>query len=783
MHKYLLPLLLVVCFPFILKAQPKPCGNPAKMTSFCKDACIICDINGFTGINNSNVKGEGPPGFCTTTVHNAQWIAFMAGSTNLTLQVSVFNCKNGNSSGGGLEVGIYKSTDCKNFELVSNCDGDISNNTSQNFTNTKPLIIGQYYYFMMDGNGGDICNYTIKVTNGTTKVNPLTNSGVLKGNFAVCEGGKYKFENEGVLGAIDYEWTLNNVAVGKGLSVEVNLPNSGTADLCCTASNVCDKAPPSCRTITILPKKQSVLQSSICKGDCLKVADSLFCKGGNFTVKTKTKNGCDSTISVQIAEYQPATSDLNLIFCQGDTVFVAKKSYTKAGIYQDKLKTIHGCDSLLTITLNEVICKIKSKTQIKNVVCNGEKNGNIKFSVSSGTPPFTYNWQEINNPTISGNGNITTLNTFETLNNLSVGNYFITINDTFGNKNIIQELVNQPDTISINATTSAFGQYQVSCFGDKNGKINVTAKGGTTPYEYLWQNAATNNSIENLSTGLYELTVTDKAGCLAKKTFSLTSPSAITYDAVFKNPNCDGLNTGKVLISNLKGGQSPYTYLLNNQVVTDTILLKKLSEGNYELGIKDANGCVSLLKPKGTLVTPKIPIISLGETKSIKLGESVYITISSNVKMDSIIWAKIAGLSCYDCPEPLATPVWSNIYEVKVVSEDGCATKGTIQILVDKNHKIYVPNVFSPGNLDGINDGLTVFAPPSVAKIKSFSIFDRWGNLIFKNTNFLPNDPLQGWDGYYKGVIQNPSVFTWVAEIEFLDGAISFFAGDVMSVK
>lgn len=783
MHKNILFLLAFLSFSISLKAQPKPCGNPAAMTSFCKDACIICDINGFTGINDSKISGAAPPGFCTTTVHNAQWIAFLAGSTNLTLQVSVFNCKAGNSSGGGLEVGIYKSTDCKIFELVSNCDGDISNNTSQNFTNTKPLIIGQYYYFVMDGNGGDICNYTIKVISGTTKVNPLPNSGVLKGNFDVCEGGKYKFENVGVVGAIDYEWTLNNVPVGKGLTVEVNLPNSGTAELCCTASNVCDKGPPSCRIINILPKKQAVLDAAICKGECLKVADSLLCKGGNFIVKTKAKNGCDSTINVKITEFQAAKSDLKLNFCQGDTVFIAKKSYTKAGVFQEKLKTINGCDSILNLTLTEVICKIKGKAIVQNITCNGQKNGNIKFSVTSGTPPFAYIWQEINNTTLFGNGNITMLNTFENINNLPAGNYFITINDTFGNKNIVQELVSQPDTIAIDFKTSIFGNYAIACFGDKNGKITATAKGGTPPYSFLWQNAALTNNLENLGAGLYEITVMDKQGCVEKKAITLTSPSEISFDATFKNPNCDGLNTGKILLKNLKGGQAPYTYLLNNQLVTDTTLLQKLSEGTYELQIKDANGCLALSKPKGTLVTPKIPIISLGDLQTINLGEGVYITINSNVKMDSIIWAKITGLSCYDCPEPFAKPLTSSIYEVKVVSEDGCATKGKIQIIVNKNRKIFVPNVFSPANIDGVNDRLTVFAPPSVIKVKTFSVFDRWGNLLFRNTNFPPNDPAIGWDGVYKGAIQNPSVMTWVAEVEFLDGEVSYFAGDVTTVK
>jgi hypothetical protein len=79
----------------------------------------------------------------------------------LTLYVSVFNCQSGGGgSQTGLEVGIYYSLDCETFQLVSNCDGDFPLNTTQNFTNTVPLIIGQYYYFVMDGNAADVCQYT-----------------------------------------------------------------------------------------------------------------------------------------------------------------------------------------------------------------------------------------------------------------------------------------------------------------------------------------------------------------------------------------------------------------------------------------------------------------------------------------------------------------------------------------------------------------------------------------------------------------------------------------------
>jgi hypothetical protein len=70
-----------------------------------------------------------------------------------------------------------------------------------------------------------------------------------------------------------------------------------------------------------------------------------------------------------------------------------------------------------------------------------------------------------------------------------------------------------------------------------------------------------------------------------------------------------------------------------------------------------------------------------------------------------------------------------------------------------------------------------------MAKIKSFSVFNRWGNLIYEGLDFAPNDPQFGWDGTYKGIFQDSNVFTWKAEIEFIDGESEWFAGDSTLVK
>ena len=137
MKKNILASFLTLSAVLALNAQPVPCGTAPEMTSFCDEACIICDINGFTGINDDPAQGQAPPGFCTNFVHHMQWIGFIAGSTNLTLEVTVFNCQ----INQGLEVGIYQSLNCQSFQLVSNCNTDIPPNTTATFSNTVPLVV------------------------------------------------------------------------------------------------------------------------------------------------------------------------------------------------------------------------------------------------------------------------------------------------------------------------------------------------------------------------------------------------------------------------------------------------------------------------------------------------------------------------------------------------------------------------------------------------------------------------------------------------------------------
>ena len=70
-----------------------------------------------------------------------------------------------------------------------------------------------------------------------------------------------------------------------------------------------------------------------------------------------------------------------------------------------------------------------------------------------------------------------------------------------------------------------------------------------------------------------------------------------------------------------------------------------------------------------------------------------------------------------------------------------------------------------------------------VKEIKTFMIFDRWGNQVFGREAFQPNDPNYGWDGNFEGRPLNAAVFAFYAEVEFVDGWIEMIEGDITLMR
>lgn len=132
---------------------------------------------------------------------------------------------------------------------------------------------------------------------------------------------------------------------------------------------------------------------------------------------------------------------------------------------------------------------------INNVDCNGNNNGSIALNISGGTSPYLKTW--FHNGAHSSS-----------INNLTPGNYTVSVLDASGCQVYQQFNVTEPQPLNVVLETA-----DVNC-GMFNGYINANVSGGTAPYNYLWSNNQTSAGINGLGTGNYSVTVTDLRDCI-----------------------------------------------------------------------------------------------------------------------------------------------------------------------------------------------------------------------------------------------------------------------------
>ena len=289
--------------------------------------------------------------------------------------------------------------------------------------------------------------------------------------------------------------------------------------------------------------------------------------------------------------------------------------------------------------------------------------------------------------------------------------------------------------------------------------------------------------------GVYVMTITNtQTGCINSTSVTVTENTDHPTDAVIdtKNPSCSGDQDAFINVNQVIGGVPPYTYSLNSQPFSTDNTFTNLSPGNYDIALADANGC--LWDTMVVITAPSAFSISLGPDIELGLGESATVQATTNLtpdQIDTIVWSPDNLVECFDvtCLEGTvhtanAVTLTATLYDI-----NGCSASDKIYITVNKVRKIYIPTVFSPNN-DGVNDIFFVSGNENqITAIKRFMVFNRWGEVLHEAINFLPNDPSKGWDGFFKHETMNPGVFVYFAEVEYIDGWIETFKGDVTLMR
>jgi gliding motility-associated-like protein len=397
---------------------------------------------------------------------------------------------------------------------------------------------------------------------------------------------------------------------------------------------------------------------------------------------------------------------------------------------------------------------------------------------AKGSVPVTFQWQGPGNFTSTlANPNATLTGTYIVVGTATNGcsdTKTVTITaDTLGP---VTSIANPKE---LNCTTTQVA-LNASVQGNGNYSFNWTTANGT-----ILSNPGTAVPNPQVSAaGTYSLVVTDNQnGCTTQKSVNVilnaAKPSAVAYQV--KDVNCFGDTNGAVTVKGVTGGTPPYLYSLDNSPFATTLLFPSLAPKSYKLAVQDANGCE--FETTVNVGSPDLLTVNLGLDTTIYLGDSIDLSlagITNHPERIESININPGGLFPISSPDTTIRlgPQYSFLYTVTVIDSNGCKASDQRLVIVDKTRHVYIPNIFNP-NSPGINNLFYIFGGQDVQLIKSFQVFDRWGDMIHEFYNFQPNDPASGWDGKVKGQKAVPAVFVYYAEILFKDGEIILYKGDV----
>ncbi|MER0442824.1 hypothetical protein ABR854_25270, partial [Emticicia sp. W12TSBA100-4] len=327
---------------------------------------------------------------------------------------------------------------------------------------------------------------------------------------------------------------------------------------------------------------------------------------GNYTLTVKDANGCTASASTTLTEPElltltatptnltcqsNSTGSISLSASGGTMAYTYSKdgltfqsnnvfSALSAGNYTLTVKDANGCTATASTTLTEPNLLTLTATPT-NLTCQANSTGSIILSASGGTTAYTY----------SKDGS--TFQSSNVFSALSAGNYTLTVKDANGCTAQTFTTVTQPTVI-----TAKFEVRDILCKNANTGSITSFVNGGTIPYKYNWSNGQTSASIENLSAGVYSLTISDAAGCNITQNISISDGKTTEPPTILDNiVACLG---SPISLSNISFGA--YNKLVWYENINASISIPEptsheIGQRNYFVSQVSQDGCESLRVP------------------------------------------------------------------------------------------------------------------------------------------------------------------------------------------
>jgi gliding motility-associated-like protein len=587
-------------------------------------------------------------------------------------------------------------------------------NDSDIVVNVIPIIdnipegIEYFKIFAISG-----CGSTVPIDSTVIQIRDYDTLGILPDTAIICKNSSIQITASA--GNTTYQWNavpgLNNYAI----SNPVATPVSGNVTYTCTAQlGTCNS-----RDSVFLQWKELELIS----------VRHVNCQGA-ATGQIIVSGGSEWTAPVQYS--------INNQSPQANGIF----NNLPVGNYIIRVKDASTCLDSVIVDINQAFPNLLiTDTVITAATCTGTADGKIIVTASGGKPPYRY----------SSNGT-----TFQASNILPVrtGIYSITVKDNNGCIKVM-EGVNVP---FINSVTLSTGAAPVIC-ESKSTILPATANATTvswSPTATLNNPALLNPTADPVITTMYTITATTGI-CIKKDSVQVIVNPAPAPDAGANDTICFG---GEGQLSGSGGVDyiwTPDRYLsdpgIRNPVVSQASTI------TYYLEVIDANGCKSLSKDAVVITVPPPAKLFAGWDTAVAIKQPLQLlaTDVNHIGFINYSWEPGGGLNNPLIRNPIAVLTAAETqFIVTASTAANCVGKDTVYVKTYKGPDIYVANIFTP-NGDGTNDILKAF-PVGIRSFSYFNIYNRYGQLVFSTTN---EDT--GWDGRYKGAVQNLGTFVWIA--------------------
>jgi gliding motility-associated-like protein len=442
----------------------------------------------------------------------------------------------------------------------------------------------------------------------------------------------------------------------------------------------------------------------------------------------------DGTVSISISN--PDATTYNYVWSNDPSIVTITAgdlvlgSGFSAGTYTVSIVDNNLCLATQTIDIEQPAQLLLNSAVLSPPGCGGGSDGGISVVYVGGSLPYNYNWG-----TTTGSEII----------NLPQGNYTVSVTDANGCLVSDNFTLTEPTSIEVDTLLLT----KSLCATMATGSIGLDASGGTPPYGYNWSNGTSNSLAENLSSGIYTVTVSDTNECNNILNIEVLDSILINVFNVSDTAICE--NQTNVFLSGT-GSVNPSTVSLLFAWVQDSDTLSFSNEVfvNPTLGtnlytfVAYYQGCYADSTIK--VLVNSLPDVDAGEDEQMIINATRELGGNPTSNIANIFsWSPAEYLNDSTVSNPSFNPGLEGVYTIYVdaIDDNGCIARDSV--IINVIPVVNITDIFTPNN-DGVNDFWII---PFLEQYPNaeVEVYNRWGQLLFKSDvgYTVP------WDGTFNG--------------------------------